>query len=289
LPSRRWYLWGVLLALLFPLVAASLASTAPAPATSSASSSSVAASRLQGDLTVFAAASLTDAFKEIGANLQRANPGVKAAFNFGGSPTLRTQLAQGARADIFASADQSNMQGAQRDGTIAGDPRTFAQNKLTLIVPAANPAGIARLQDLGKSGVKLVLAQKDVPVGNYARQSFAKMAQDASFGSGFADQVQKNVVSDEANVKDVVAKVQLGEADAGVVYQTDVTPSVRGAVKMIDIPDQFNVIALYPIAVVKGAPNADGAAAFIDYVLSPAGQGVLAKYGFTVVRAAANG
>jgi molybdate transport system substrate-binding protein len=236
--------------------------------------------RIQGQLTVFTAASLTDAFKEMGATIEQANPGTQVIFNFAGSPTLRMQLAQGARADVFASADEPNMQGAQKEGTIASESRIFVRNRLVVIVPAANPAQVTRLQDLAKSSVKLVLTNKEVPVGNYSRQALTKMSQDAAFGPEFATRVVANLVSEEANVKQVVAKVQLGEAHAGIVYASDVTPAVRGAVQMLAIPDPFNVIAHYPIAVVTGAPNAAGARAFIDYVLSPAGQAILTKHGF---------
>jgi molybdate transport system substrate-binding protein len=239
--------------------------------------------RIQGQLTIFTAASLTEAFKEMGANIEQANPGTKVLFNFAGSPTLRTQLTQGARADVFASADEPNMQGAQKEGTIASEPRLFVRNQLVAIVPAANPAQVLRLQDLAKPGVKLVLTNKEVPVGNYSRQALAKMSQDAAFGSEFATRVLANLVSEETNVKQVVAKVQLGEAHAGIVYASDVTPAVRGAVKVLAIPDPFNVIAHYPIAVVRDAPNAAGARAFIDYVLSPAGQAILTKHGFLAV------
>ena len=239
--------------------------------------------RIQGQLTIFTAASLTEAFKEMGDNIEQANPGTKVTFNFAGSPTLRTQLAQGARADVFASADEPNMQGAQKEGTIASEPRLLVRNQLVAIVPAANPAQVIRLQDLAKPGVKLVLTNKEVPVGNYSRQALAKMSQDAAFGPDFATRVLANLVSEETNVKQVVAKVQLGEADAGIVYSSDVTPAVRGAVKVLAIPEPFNVIAQYPIAVVRDAPNAAGARAFIDYVLSPAGQAILTKHGFLAV------
>jgi molybdate transport system substrate-binding protein len=239
--------------------------------------------RLQGQLTIFTAASLTEAFKEMGANIEQANPGTKVIFNFAGSPTLRTQLAQGARADVFASADEPNMQGAQKEGTIASEPHLFVRNQLVAIVPAANPAQVMRLQDLAKPGVKLVLTNKEVPVGNYARQVLAKMNQDAAFGSEFMTRVLANLVSEETNVKQVVAKVQLGEAHAGIVYSSDVTPAVRGAVQVLAIPEPLNVIAHYPIAVVRDAPNAAGARAFIDYVLSPAGQAILTKHGFLTV------
>jgi molybdate transport system substrate-binding protein len=239
--------------------------------------------RIQGPLTIFTAASLTDAFQEMGAIIEQGNAGTQVIFNFAGSPTLRTQLAQGARADVFASADEPTMQGAQKEGTIASEPRIFARNRLVAIVPAANPAQVTRLQDLAKSGVKLVLTTKEVPVGNYSRQALTKMSQDAAFGPEFATRVLANLVSEEANVKQVVAKVQLGEAHAGIVYASDITPAVRGAVQVLAIPDPFNVIAHYPIAVVNGAPNAAGARAFIDYVLSPAGQSILTKHGFLAV------
>jgi molybdate transport system substrate-binding protein len=244
---------------------------------------SAEAPRIQGQLTIFTAASLTEAFKEMGANIEQANPGTRVIFNFAGSPTLRTQLAQGARADVFASADEPNMQGAQKEGTVASEPRLFVRNQLVAIVPAANPFQVMRLQDLAKPGVKLVLTNKEVPVGNYARQALAKMSQDAAFGPDFATRVLANLVSEETNVKQVVAKVQLGEAHAGIVYSSDVTPAVRGAVQVLSIPEPFNVIAHYPIAVVRDAPNVAGARAFIDYVLSPAGQAILTKHGFLAV------
>src|SRR5262249_13597434 len=239
--------------------------------------------RIQGQLTIFTAASLTEAFKEMGANIEQANPGTKVIFNFAGSPTLRTQLAQGARADAFASADEPNMQGAQHEGTIDSEPRLFVRNRLVVIIPAANPAQVMRLHDLAKPGVKLVLTNKEVPVGNYSRQALAKMSQDAAFGPEFATRVLANLVSEESNVKQVVAKVQLGEADAGIVYSSDVTLAVCGAVQVLAIPDPFNVIASYPIAVVREASNPVGVRAFIDYVLSPAGQAILTKHGFLAV------
>jgi molybdate transport system substrate-binding protein len=238
--------------------------------------------RLQGELTIFTAASLTDAFKEMAAQIEQANPGTKLTFNFAGSPTLRTQLAQGARADVFASADEPNMYGAEKDGTISGEPQIFARNLLVVVVPAKNPAGIHTLQDLTKPKLKLVLTNKDVPAGNYARQALEKMSQDPTYGPDFARRVLTNLVSEETNVKQVASKVQLGEADAGIVYSTDVTPALRSAVRVIEIPPEFNVSAKYPIAAVKGAGNETGARAFIAYVLSPVGQAILARHGFLV-------
>ena len=172
------------------------------------------------------------------------------------------------------------MAGAEKDGTITGQPQIFARNVLVVVVPAKNPAGIQTLQDLAKPNLKLVLTNKEVPVGNYARQALEKMSQDPAFGPDFSKRVLANLVSEETNVRQVAAKVQLGEADAGIVYSTDVTPALRDAVRVIQIPPELNVIAKYPIAVVKGAQNEAGARAFIAYVLSPAGQTILVRHGF---------
>jgi molybdate transport system substrate-binding protein len=249
----------------------------------SSSPAATTAPKIDGTTSVFAAASLTDAFNEMGKALETANPGAKVTFNFAGSQQLRTQIQQGTRADVFASADEKQMQGAQQDGTIASEPQAFVHNKLVVIVPAKDQAGINEAKDLAKPGIKLILAQKDVPVGNYTRQSLDKMSQDPAYGSDFSTKVLANLVSEETNVKAVVSKVQLGEADVGFVYSSDVTPAVRDAVKIIEIPDQFNVIANYPIATVKDGQNASGSQAFIDYVLSLAGQETLRKYGFIPV------
>jgi molybdate transport system substrate-binding protein len=238
--------------------------------------------RIQGELTIFTAASLTEAFKEMATRIEQTNPGTRLTFNFAGSPTLRTQLAQGARADVFASADGPNMDGAAKDGTISGEPHIFARNLLVVIVPVNNPAGIKTLPDLTKPQIKIVLANKDVPAGNYARQALEKMSQDPAFGHDFTRRVLANLASEEMNVKQVASKVQLGEADAGIVYSTDVTPTLRSTVRVIAIPPEFNVIAKYPLAMVQGTRNESGARAFIDYVLSPAGQAILVRHGFLV-------
>jgi molybdate transport system substrate-binding protein len=174
------------------------------------------------------------------------------------------------------------MAGAEKDGTISGEPQIFARNLLVVVVPAKNPAGIHTLHDLTQPKLKLLLTNKDVPVGNYARQALEKMSQDPTFGHDFATRVLTNLVSDETNVKQVASKVQLGEADAGIVYSTDVTPALRDRVRVIEIPPEFNVIATYPIAAVTGARNETGARAFIAYVLSPAGQAILGRHGFLV-------
>lgn len=228
-------------------------------------------------LTVFAAASLTGAFKEIASAFQAAHPGVTVTLNFAGSQTLRTQIEQGAQADVFASANTTEMDTLISDGDVAGSaPRVFVSNKLVVILPADNPASLQSLQDLARPGVKLVLAAENVPVGIYARQALDLM--DAKFGAGFKDKVLANVVSNEEDVKLVVAKVQLGEADAGFVYTSDAVAAPE--LKSIQIPADMNVIARYPIAALHKSPNADLASEFIAYVLSADGQAVLQRWGF---------
>jgi molybdate transport system substrate-binding protein len=247
--------------------------TTPAPST-------VPASRT---LTVFAAVSLTDAFKEIGKNFEAANPGVTVIFNFAGSQTLRTQLEQGAVADIFASANHSEMDTAIKDNLVASDaPQDFVANALTVILPTGNPANIQSLQDLSKSGTKLVLADKTVPAGKYALQVLDAMSKDPTYGSDFSDEVLANVVSYETDVKLVVAKVKLGEADAGIVYISDSIASPE--LTTIEIPANFNVVARYPVATLTQAPNPGLAGDFIAYVLSSDGQAVLKKWGFTTIK-----
>ena len=243
---------------------------------------------ISGNVTVFAAASLTEAFTDMKKTIEAANPGTTITLNFAGSSNLRTQIMQGARADVFASADAPNMDQVVKAGDISGQTQDFVQNRLVVLLPKGNPAKITRLQDLAKPGLKLVLAQEQVPVGNYARQVLAKLSADPAYGTDFEAKVLANLASNELNVKDVVAKVQLGEADAGIVYASDVTPSVRVATTTIDIPDQFNVVANYPIGVVKSVQNPDGARAFITFVLSPAGQAVLQHYGFIPISGAAH-
>jgi len=233
-----------------------------------------------GKITVFAAASLSEAFREIGKAFTARNSTVSIDFNFAGSPTLRTQLEQGARADIYASADQAQMDLAVRSGVVADGGQIFARNSLVIITPADNHPKVATAVDLANPGLKLVLANKDVPVGAYARQVLSAMEAGPAFGSGCSARVLRNLVSEESDVKQVVAKVQLGEADAGIVYRTDVTASVAPKLTTISVPAGFNVVAAYPLSVVKGAPNERTARAFVAFVLSDEGQAILRKYGF---------
>jgi molybdate transport system substrate-binding protein len=254
------------LSLLFVLL---LAACAPAATPASAPEART--------LSVFAAASLTDAFTEIGKNFEAANAGVTVTFNFAGSQALRTQIEEGAPADVFASANKTEMDTLVTDAFVTqGTPQVFLNNKLVVILPANNTAGLTKLEDLAKPGIKLVLAAEEVPVGKYARQALDQM--NNQIGTDFKGKVLANVVSNEDNVKQVVAKVQLGEADAGIVYTSDAVAAPE--LKTIEIPTELNVIAQYPIATMNKSANADLATAFIEYVLSPNGQSVLQKWGF---------
>jgi len=235
---------------------------------------------LRGAVTVFAAASLSDAFNDIGAEFKKANPKVEISFQFAGSPALRTQLEQGARADIYASADLSQMNMALQNGVVQNAGKVFVRNSLVIITPKDNPGKVNTPIDLKKSGLKLILAAPEVPVGSYARQSLGLMDKDPFFGAGFSEAVLKNLISNESNVRQVVAKVELGEVDAGIIYGTDVTQSIAPKLAVLQIPTQFNIIVEYPIALTKSPANPKAAQAFIDFVLNRPGQDILNKYGF---------
>ncbi|MGA7075515.1 MAG: molybdate ABC transporter substrate-binding protein [Halobacteriota archaeon] len=237
-----------------------------------------------GKLTVFAAASLTDAFNEIGRSYQANHTDTNISFNFGGSQVLRTQIEQGARADVFASANLKQMNALKDQGLMNNSSITvFAKNKLAIIVPAANPANITNLSDLARSGIKLVVGTKDVPCGDYTIQMLNNTANVTAYGPDFKNRTLANVVSQEPNVNGIVTKVALGEADAGIVYVSDVPLQYKDKVQTIAIPDSVNVVAQYPIGVLSGTKNAQEAQSFIDFVKSPAGQTILQKYGFIVV------
>ncbi|MBA3658839.1 MAG: molybdate ABC transporter substrate-binding protein [Gemmatimonadales bacterium] len=233
-----------------------------------------------GTLTVYAAASLTEAFTELGQTLEASHPGLKVQFNFAGSQQLAAQLEQGAPADVFASADRRWMSYAAAKGMIVGADRIFARNRLVVIVPKTNPARIETLEDLSRRGIKLVLAAEAVPAGKYSRETLLNLGGAPGFPPQYARRVAANVVSQEENVKAVVAKVQLGEADAGMVYRSDVTSSVARYVRVFEITDPYNVIASYPIAALKESKNAMAAKWFIELVSSEAGQHVLQRHGF---------
>ncbi len=229
-------------------------------------------------LNVYAAASLTEAFQELGQSLEQAHPGLVVRFNFAGSQQLALQIEQGAPADVFASADQRWMDYVIEKSQVTGEPAVFARNRLVAIVPRTNPARIGRLEDLARRGTKIVLAAEGVPVGKYSRDALAKLAGAEGYPKDYDRRVLANVVSQEENVKSVVAKVQLGEADAGIVYRSDVTPTVARYVRVFEIPDPYNSIASYPIAVLKSAGNPEAAHQFVALVTSPQGQAVLERH-----------
>jgi molybdate transport system substrate-binding protein len=261
------------------------AAIAPRPGTTTAAAgqptaaSQASTARASGEIVVFAASSLTDVFQDMATAFQQTNPDAKLTFNFGSSSQLATQLGQGASADVFASADTSQMESAKKSGAVTGHERIFADNRLVLITPEDNPAHISGIKDLANDGVKFVTAQPGVPIGTYTMQMLDKASADPSYGPGFKDKVVANTVSQEENVRQVVSKVQLGEADAAIVYSTDVTPRVRDQLAIIQVPDPLQTLASYPIAVAKGN-NASGGEAFVSYVLGPDGQAALARWGF---------
>lgn len=221
---------------------------------------------LTGNITVLAAASLTEAFTELGKAFEAANPGTKVTFSFGASSTLATQANQGAPADLFASADEANMKKVTDTG-YASEVATFGRNHLSLLVGKGNPKGINALKDLDRTDAIFVLCAVAVPCGQFGQQALDKAS------------VTAKPKSYEENVKAVVSKVALGEADAGIVYFTDAKAAGSTAVG-VDIPDAENVVAVYPIGLLKQTAEPDVAKAFKTYVVSAPGQAIMAKYGF---------
>ncbi len=226
------------------------------------------------DLTVLAASSLTEAFEEIASVFEGQHEGVDVLLSFDGSSTLTTQIVEGVPADVFASADEKQMQVVVDEGLTAREPEIFTGNRLVLITTA--DSDVTSLEQLADAGVLVVLADEEVPVGNYARQALAKM--DATYGNDFSERVLANVVSEESNVRQVALKVELGEADAAIVYATDA--AVAENVTTIEIPDDLNVLGTYPIATLQDSTQPDLAQAFVDLVLSDEGQQILTERGF---------
>jgi molybdate transport system substrate-binding protein len=244
--------------------AATTVATTSAATTAAPTTTTVA---VAGNITVFAAASLTDAFNEIGAAFTKAYPQAKATFSFDASSALVQQITQGAPADLFASADQANMDKLTKAGLNGGAPQVFANNLLGIIVPAGNPKGVTGVQDLSSPDLKVVLCADGVPCGTYAKQILTTAG------------VTVNPVSLEQNVKGVVTKVTTGEADAGIVYVTDIAAAGSKAAR-VEIPKDINVVAVYPIAPTKTSQNTAVDQAFIGFLLGSQGQAILDKYGF---------
>jgi len=227
-----------------------------------------ASSGLEGDLLVSAAASLTDAFAEVESAFEAANPGVDVLLNLAGSSVLREQILEGAPADVFASANNFNMDQVVEAGEVDGDPEIFVRNLLQIAVPSGNPAGVTGLDDFANVDLLIGLCAEDVPCGDFGRTALEN--------AGVTPAIDTN----EPDVRALLTKIEAGELDAGITYVTDVL-STNGAVEGVDIPEEFNVIADYPIATLVNAPNPDAAPAFAAFVLSAEGQAILNSYGFS--------
>lgn len=243
------------------------ATTTRSGSTSSSASETTAGSTLAGDLTVFAAASLTESFTTLGEAFTTANPGLTVAFNFAGSSALATQINEGAPADLFAAASPTTMQTVVDAGGAAGEPEVFVTNTLEIAVPPGNPAGITGLADFANADLTIALCAAEVPCGSAAEKVFA-----AAGLTPAPDTL-------EQDVKAALSKVELGEVDAALVYRTDVISSGDG-VEGIEFPESSDAVNDYPISVLTEAPNAEAAQAFLDYVLSDEGQQVLTDAGF---------
>lgn len=231
-------------------------------------------------LRVFAASSLGGAFGDIARAFERTHAGVQVQLVLAGSQQLVAQLDQGAAGDVLATADERNMEAAKAKSLLAGAPAVFARNRLALIVPATNPARLGAWRDLERRGLRFVIAADAVPAGHYARALLANLGARAEAPMGWTRRALGNVVSEEESAKGVVAKVQLGEADAGIVYRSDVPPALLRFVRVLPVPDEANVLAAYPIAALAKAPHAELARAFADFVLAPEAQALLARHGF---------
>jgi molybdate transport system substrate-binding protein len=235
------------------------------------------------ELTVFTAASLTGALGEIG-QIYTNQTNIEVAFNFDGSQALRTQIENGAYADVFLSANKKQMNAVKNSGLMNNSSIIiFTKNKLSLIVPKGNPAKIGNLSDLAKPGLKIVIGTKDVPVGDYALQIIGKLGNDSAYGPDYKTKVLANVISQETNVNYVVTKVALGEADVGFAYVSDITEELTSKVDKIDIPDEYNIIAEYPLGILLESKYPAESWEFIDLVMSDEGKAVLEKYGFAPV------
>jgi molybdate transport system substrate-binding protein len=232
----------------------------------------------EATLTVLAASSLTDAFGELERTFEERNPGVEVRQSFESSSTLLTQIQQGAPADVFASAAEEEMEAAVEDGLVAGAPEVFVRNREVVMVPEDNPAEIESLRDLAEPGTKLVLAERGVPAADYAEEILGKA--DAEYGDGFKRDVLSNVVSREADVRAAVGRVALGDADATFGYASDYTPDIRDRVRVIQIPDDLNIVATYPIATLEGSRSPGLAREWVELVVGEEGQRVLEKWGF---------
>jgi molybdate transport system substrate-binding protein len=252
--------------------------TACSSAGASLSPSAAASSAEPMELTIYGAASLKGALEAAKAAYETANAGTTLTLSTGSSAALETQIEQGAPADVFLSADATNPKKLVDAGLADGAAVTFAGNELTVIVPTANPAGITSPKDLAWSGVKVIAAGDKVPITKYATQLVDNLAKEAGYHANFAAKYTANIASKEEDVKSVVAKIEMGEGDAGIVYVTDAKASTK--VTTVVVPPSANVPATYAGVVVKASKNAAAANAFLDWFAGPEGQAILSSFGF---------
>lgn len=230
------------------------------------------------ELTILGAASLKGALEAAKSTYEVAIPGTELTLSTDSSSTLATQIEQGAPADVFLSADAAQPTRLVEGGFASGEAVTFAMNSLTIIVPPDNPGDIRAPADLGRPGVTIIAAGDEVPITKYAQQLVDNLAGESGYPADFAAGYAANIASREDNVKAVVAKIELGEGDAGIVYVTDARASTK--VKAVDVPEEANVPATYAGVVVKASSKQAAAKAFLDWFVGPAGQSILASFGF---------
>ena len=240
-------------------------------------SAATAAEKPTTTLHVFAASSLTESFTEIAKRFEKDHPTTKVELNFAGTPTLRTQIEQGAPADVFASADHVHSEALQKQELLL-ETTVFARNKLVIATPPKNEK-VSTLADLAQPKIKIVLADQTVPAGRYAMEVVRKIDASGIGGENFLAGVEQNLVSREPNVRAVLAKVVLGEADASFIYLTDAATAPK-KIRVIQIPDELNAVADYPIGVVARSPKLPLAKDFVAMVVSDKGQAILKEHGF---------
>ena len=261
------------------LTACSSAGSSPAPSgTASTVTSATPPAGAGSELTIYAAASLTGALDEAKAAYEAANPGVTLTISTDSSSALETQIEQGAPADVFLSADTTNPKKLVDAGLADGAPVTFARNELTIVVPAGNPAGITSPADLARAGVKIIAAGDTVPITRYATQLVENLSKETGYPADFASSYAANIASKEDNAKALIAKIELGEGDAGIVYATDAKAS--DSVATIPVPDADNVPATYDGVVLKASARVAAARAFLDWFAGAGGRAILTGLGF---------
>jgi molybdate transport system substrate-binding protein len=270
------------IAMLALVLAACSSAATPAPSTAAPSApaaSSVGSAAPAANLTIYAASSLKAAMARIKTTYEAANPGTTLTISTDSSSALEIKIEQGAPADVFLSADTTNPQKLVDKGLALGNPVKFAGNLLTIITPTSNPAGIKSPMDLANTGVKIIAAGDTVPITKYANMLVANLAKQPGYPADFVAKYNANIKSKEDNVAAVVAKIEIGEGDAAIVYVTDAKSSTKVATPTT-IPTDANVPATYAGVVVKATKSPDASTAFLTWFAGPGGQAILAGFGF---------